>query len=570
MIHRARPADDGRARAPLPSLPPRARRRRARHTPTFHWLMESLPTRPVFSPKPTPLLPPAPLPNTNKQVVYPALDARGVRNCVTSAYTVEHADEEALLGGVSPLLSAALSCPPTDAPARRAALRALACQVEAVHTTLRKHLAKEQAMLLPMLREHFTPGEQARLVAQFVYCIPCATVERVLAWLRPRVPERELVALVGHLREAVPDRALLQLVEGWLLQQGGGGGGKRSRGQATAAAAATTPPSSPVAKRRRRKQVEDREPPASPPQLLNNRASQPQQQQPQQPLPVPLPTAAPAAGDAAASSSPSWPPLRTIALFHEGIRGALEAFAAEAEALLAASSSDHDAANAAANAAAPPPPALDAAQQLAALVERHRFLRAVCSFHTSSEEEVVLPEVLRLAAATPPPSADGTASADADAALAAVRAACDRCQQEHADEVALFDELGRLLSDARALSRRGRRREARELLGALAASARRVCAAIAGHMAREEADVLPVLEARLGPAAQRALVWGTLRAMPLRLLERVAPWLAARHLPAEDARGGDRDASDGRARGGRAVGGVAGAVGGAWAGGRRW
>ena len=48
----------------------------------------------------------------------------------------------------------------------------------------------------------------------------------------------------------------------------------------------------------------------------------------------------------------------------------------------------------------------------------------------------------------------------------------------------------------------------------------------AGHMAREEADVLPLLEARLCAGQQRDMVWRTLQAMPLRLLERVLPWLA--------------------------------------------
>jgi len=47
-----------------------------------------------------------------------------------------------------------------------------------------------------------------------------------------------------------------------------------------------------------------------------------------------------------------------------------------------------------------------------------------------------------------------------------------------------------------------------------------------GHMAREEADVLPLLEARLCTKQQRDMVWRTLQAMPLRLLERVLPWLA--------------------------------------------
>ena len=46
------------------------------------------------------------------------------------------------------------------------------------------------------------------------------------------------------------------------------------------------------------------------------------------------------------------------------------------------------------------------------------------------------------------------------------------------------------------------------------------------HMAHEEEEVLPLLEAHLCAAEQRAMVWRTLRAMPLRLLERVMPWVA--------------------------------------------
>ena len=38
--------------------------------------------------------------------------------------------------------------------------------------------------------------------------------------------------------------------------------------------------------------------------------------------------------------------------------------------------------------------------------------------------------------------------------------------------------------------------------------------------------MLPLLEARLCTRQQRDMVWRTLRAMPLRLLERVLPWLA--------------------------------------------
>ena len=49
-------------------------------------------------------------------------------------------------------------------------------------------------------------------------------------------------------------------------------------------------------------------------------------------------------------------------------------------------------------------------------------------------------------------------------------------------------------------------------------------------MAHEEQEVLPLLEAHLCAAEQRAMVWRTLRAMPLRLLERVMPWVAGTFL----------------------------------------
>ena len=43
-------------------------------------------------------------------------------------------------------------------------------------------------------------------------------------------------------------------------------------------------------------------------------------------------------------------------------------------------------------------------------------------------------------------------------------------------------------------------------------------------------QVLPILEEGLGHAAQREMVWQTLLEMPLRLLERVLPWLAGAFL----------------------------------------
>jgi hypothetical protein len=94
--------------------------------------------------------------------------------------------------------------------------RKLICKIEEIHITLRKHLAKEEAQLLPLLLQHFSHAEQAELVAQFMYCIPLDTVERVLSWLKPMVPLEELQELMQHLRDVIPDRLLLQLLVTWL------------------------------------------------------------------------------------------------------------------------------------------------------------------------------------------------------------------------------------------------------------------------------------------------------------------------------------------------------------------
>ena len=45
---------------------------------------------------------------------------------------------------------------------KRAAMRQLMCKVQEIHTTLLKHLAKEEEQLFPLLLKHFSYSEQAR------------------------------------------------------------------------------------------------------------------------------------------------------------------------------------------------------------------------------------------------------------------------------------------------------------------------------------------------------------------------------------------------------------------------
>ncbi|KAK9834239.1 hypothetical protein WJX84_003552, partial [Apatococcus fuscideae] len=394
------------------------------------------------------------------EVVYPALECK-VRN-VTSAYTVEHEHEGGLFEQLTQLLALALE---QKGKQRAATIRQLDCKVEEIHTTLRKHLAKEEGQLLPLLLEHFTHAEQAELVAQFLCCIPLAAVDAFLSWLRPIVPDQEQEQLRTQVCSVIPDKLLLQLIKTWLSPSAGSvieAGGWPCNWRSSHVSKDLRP----------RMEAPPRQPTLS--QMLTQQCSQQPPQQAQQ-----------------------RPPLQGIRYLHEAIRSALASFVKEAKALRANGSID--------------PLALNA------LVERQRLLRSVCHFHIASEEDLLLP------------AAREFSSGDEHGQQ------CYRhCHNEHNNETALLENLGRLLNDVKACSRRGAR-EAAELVGELVDSATAAHTAISDHMSREEVEVLPVLMKHLGAAEQRTMMWRSLRAMPLRLLERVMPWVAGKLSEAEEA-----------------------------------
>jgi zinc finger protein-like protein len=138
--------------------------------------------------------------------------------------------QERLFEQLSQLLNAALGQP---ADQRVSTVQQLVCKSEEIHTTLRKHLAKEEEQLFPLLLRHFSHAEQvclnlqprradktsvliwacaaddgkccklqASLVAQFLCTIPLVSVETVLAWLKPNVPVPEQEQLCRQVRAA--------------------------------------------------------------------------------------------------------------------------------------------------------------------------------------------------------------------------------------------------------------------------------------------------------------------------------------------------------------------------------
>ncbi|GIL45357.1 hypothetical protein Vafri_2604 [Volvox africanus] len=457
------------------------------------------------------------------EVLYPTLDSK-VPN-VTRAYSIEHQDEEILFEQLSQLLATALE--ESDSK-RKGTIRALICKVEEIHTTLRKHLAKEEEQLLPLLLQHFSFAEQAELVAQFLYSIPLETVERVLSQLKPHIPRDEQEQLLVEIRNVIPDNLLSQLLMTWLrpaadlppthasISRTERPAGLVCCGNPSACMYSprpTTSSSLALAVYSASERVEQREQRATFRAPSNGNVAYVvgpamhdgapftaaeqlpvMQQLSRAPLPVfhhfriPAVAASAATGSAERSDRAiGSAPLQDIIHFHRIICSSLADFAQEARSLQLGRGVT--------------------AAHLSALLERHRFLRSVYVFHSISEEEVLFPEVQRLAT-----NVGGMAA--------------KQCEKDHQAELSSFEDLGRMLADVRSFARRGRK-EVASMLEKLCCSAEAVHKSIQHHMQREETDVFPLLEAHLCEAQQRVLVYRTIRAMPLRLLERVMPWVVS-------------------------------------------
>lgn len=408
---------------------------------------------------------------------------------MTLSYRVEHEDEERLFEQLVTLITNALAA--TGAQ-RVEGVREFVCKVEEVHMMLRKHLLKEEEQLLPLLLHHFTVDEQAQLIAQSLCCIPLAMVGVVLSWVKTVMTAEEQQALLQQVCVCVTrrgmviivflcffkslcgttspacdqvqhamahDQALLQLLVAWLACDG--------------ASDADQPPD--VGHKRKANTA-----PLHPPSSIKR---------------VHADTAT---ANTTLAADAGNPPLRDILYLHQAIRSALEAFVHDAQQLTRAGAVS--------------------STQLSALVDKHRFLRAICTCHSTSEEEVVFPAARQLSRTTSDAASDTTTEA-------LLPGLVDECEEEHAEEASLFEDLGRLLGDVKASTRRGAR-EAAALTQRLCHSALAVRDAIGDHLLKEESQVFPLLERRLEPQEQRALVWHAMRAMPLRLIERVVPAMA--------------------------------------------
>ena len=362
------------------------------------------------------------------------------------------------------------------------ALHKLVRKVEEVHTTLRQHLGKEEEQLLPLLLEHFSFDEQADLVLQFLCCIPYSAIKPMLKWLKHSVSRTQQELLLNQVMQAVKDPWLKQMVQSWLAPTDDGethhdnqGADEPQTPSGSEFVCCGCSPCTTPTQDEADFDVED----ANEAYAFVNRSQR--------------------------------PPLREIVYFHEAIRSAMRSFAKEAQSLHASSE-------------------LVSPGQLQALAGRHRFIRAVCQFHSASEDEVVFPVLHRVLA-----TAEGNVSKGRNKEASGADTSTlylHKCEEDHVTETARFEELGRLLGDVRACARRGAK-EVSELTGELSVVSEKLSRSMSSHMTREETDILPVLMNSLCAAEQRHIVWKLVQAMPLRLLERFMPWIAAK-IPGED------------------------------------
>lgn len=232
------------------------------------------------------------------------------------------------------------------------------------------------------------------------------------------------------------------------------------------------------------------------------------------------------------TKEPTPEPLDTLVLLHRGLLHTLEALTCELQELAVCGRVS--------------------AKQIQSVVQRWQFLCTVSAFHRVSEDEFVFPMARAL-------GVDNSAA---------------HCAHEHWGEAQTLTKLGRSLSELESCTRRNAANVAQllkvpspiylvsayscvaETLAGLCcdaplvwsqcfqqdlrfsivitswtlqdtvALANDVSAAMKMHLAREEQDVLPALRKHLSRSEKLAIVWKSLQALPLRLLERIMPWVA--------------------------------------------
>ncbi|KAG2599902.1 hypothetical protein PVAP13_5KG488400 [Panicum virgatum] len=134
---------------------------------------------------------------------------------------------------------------------------------------------------------------------------------------------------------------------------------------------------------------------------------------------------------------------------------------------------------------------------ISAFNERLQFIADVCIYHSIAEDQVIFPAV--------------------DSELSFV--------QEHAEEERRFNNFRCLIQQIQIA---GAKSTAVDFYSKLCSHADKILETIETHFCNEETKVLPQARMLFSPEKQRELSYKSLCVMPLKLLERVLPWLVSK------------------------------------------
>ncbi|KAH6558906.1 hypothetical protein KP509_1Z038300 [Ceratopteris richardii] len=170
-------------------------------------------------------------------------------------------------------------------------------------------------------------------------------------------------------------------------------------------------------------------------------------------------------------------PIDVLLSWHKAIRKELIKFAQDAENVVSS-----------------------AAEHLPKFNERLQFLAEVCIFHSAAEDKVIFPAVGQKTTET-------------------ISFKLEHLEEEHA-----FNDIRRLLDGIQDSISSGC---PTNLSDQLSLRVKHISEVIEKHLLDEEMKAFPLLRTHCSIEEQQALVYQSLRVMPLKLLERVLPWLVA-------------------------------------------
>ncbi|CAM6015632.1 unnamed protein product [Sphagnum balticum] len=397
------------------------------------------------------------------EVMFPALDSR-VKN-VAHAYSLEHQVEGELLDQMSGLLRKAMVEKGSVPLNLRREL--LSC-TEALQTILCQHLSKEEEQVFPLLMEHFTFDEQAALVWQFMCSIPVNLMEKFLPWLASCLSHEEREEMVACMHKIVPRQELLQqVVFSWLK---GGNITADTTGRPRPDDESMNSSDFDLMEIQDFTWLDGNQCFLSANNVLTNRTLEKsaemligQQDRVVEEL----------AGDNVSPGSHT----KDVFYWHNAIRKELKEFADDARQLQVLGEIS--------------------APKLSSFIERSQFLAEVCNFHSAMEQNMVF---------------SGNWRKVNDEII---------CSLKHSQEEGRFDNVLRLLERVQMAVNNST--TAAQLYKELCEQAELIVETIQNHLSEE----IGLSEKHLKEKEQHGLLYHRLRMMPLKLLERVLPWLVA-------------------------------------------